>query len=113
MLLMHAYLILAAAIALEVVGTSLLQASAQFTKLWPTLGMAACYLVSFYLLSLSLRVLPLGIAYAIWSAVGIVLVAIIGFLVFGQRIDLAGAVGLGLIVAGVIVVNVFSRSIGH
>lgn len=107
------YIALILAIGLEVVGTSLLQRSAQFTKLWPSLGMAICYLGSFYLLSLSLRVLPLGIAYAIWSAVGIVLVALIGLVVFGQRLDLAAVIGLGLIVAGVIVVNLFSNTVGH
>ena len=107
------YAVLMLAIMLEVAGTSMLQASQQFTRFWPTLGMAGCYLLSFYLLSLSLRVLPLGIAYAIWSAVGILLVALIGLVVFGQRIDLPGIIGLGLIVAGVLVVNLFSSSVGH
>jgi small multidrug resistance pump len=108
-----AYLSLALAIGLEVVGTSLLQRSAQFTRLWPTLGMAICYIASFYLLSLSLRVLPLGIAYAIWSALGIVLIALIGLLVFGQKLDLPAVIGLALIVAGVVVVNLFSKTTGH
>lgn len=107
------YLLLVAAIGLEVVGTSLLQRSEQFTKLAPTVGMALCYLASFYLLSLSLRSLPLGIAYAIWSALGIVLVALIGFFVFGQRLDLPAVIGLALIVLGVLVVNLFSRTVGH
>ncbi|MAN55475.1 MAG: SMR family transporter [Paracoccus sp. (in: a-proteobacteria)] len=107
------YLPLAMAIALEVVGTSLLQRSQQFSRLWPTLGMAICYLASFYLLSLALRVLPLGVAYAIWSALGIVLVALIGLFVFHQRLDLPAVIGLGLIVAGVIVVNLFSQTAGH
>lgn len=107
------YIPLVLAIGLEVVGTSLLQRSEQFSKLWPTIGMALCYLASFYLLSLSLRVLPLGIAYAIWSALGIVLVALIGLMVFGQRLDLPAVIGLGLIVAGVIVVNLFSKTVGH
>lgn len=107
------YIALFFAIGLEVVGTSLLQRSAQFTRLWPTFGMALCYMASFYLLSLSLRVLPLGIAYAIWSGVGIVLVAMIGLLVFGQRLDLPAVIGLSLIVIGVVVVNLFSKSIGH
>lgn len=107
------YVPLAVAIALEVAGTSLLQRSEQFSRLWPTVGMALCYLVSFYLLSLSLRVLPLGIAYAIWSAVGIVLVSAIGLVVFGQRLDLPAVLGLGLIVSGVVVVNLFSKTIGH
>lgn len=110
---MNPFVPLGLAIALEVVGTSLLQRSAQFTRLWPTVGMAVCYLASFYLLSLALRSMPLGIAYAIWSAVGIVLVAVIGLVVFGQRIDLAGVIGLGLIIAGVLVVNLFSNTVGH
>ncbi|SET13693.1 SMR family transporter [Paracoccus homiensis] len=107
------YLALIGAIGLEVVGTSLLQRSEQFTRLLPTVGMALCYLASFYLLSLSLRVLPLGIAYAIWSALGIVLVATIGLVVFGQKLDLPAVIGLILIVAGVVVINLFSRSVGH
>lgn len=110
---MNPFVPLGLAIALEVVGMSLLQRSAQFTRLWPTVGMAVCYLASFYLLSLALRSMPLGIAYAIWSAVGIVLVAVIGLVVFGQRIDLAGVIGLGLIIAGVLVVNLFSNTVGH
>lgn len=107
------YVPLVLAIGLEVVGTSLLQRSQQFTRLAPTVGMALCYLLSFYLLSLSLRSLPLGIAYAVWSALGIVLVALIGFFVFGQRLDLPAVIGLGLIVLGVLVVNLFSRTVGH
>ena len=107
------YVPLVLAIGLEVVGTSLLQRSQQFTRLGPTVGMALCYLLSFYLLSLSLRSLPLGIAYAVWSALGIVLVALIGFFVFGQRLDLPAVIGLGLIVLGVLVVNLFSRTVGH
>ena len=104
---------LALAIALEVVGTSLLQRSAQFTRLWPTVGMAVCYLASFYLLSLALRTMPLGIAYAIWSGMGIVLVSAIGLVAFGQKLDTPAITGLGLIVAGVIVVNLFSGSATH
>ena len=107
------YAALLLAIALEVVGTSLLQLSQQFIRLLPTVGMAVCYLLSFYLLSISLKVLPLGIAYAIWSAVGIVLVAVIGLVVFGQKLDLPAVIGLGLIILGVLVVNLFSKTVGH
>jgi small multidrug resistance pump len=107
------YISLAIAIGLEVLGTSLLQKSQQFSRLWPTVGMAVCYIASFYLLSLSLRILPIGIAYAIWSALGIVLIALIGLFVFGQKLDLAAVIGLGLIVAGVVVVNLFSNTTGH
>lgn len=107
------YLALLAAIVCEVIGTSLLQASRQFTRFWPTLGMALFYLLAFYLLSLALRGMTLGIAYAIWSGVGIVLVALVGFMVFNQRIDLPGVIGLGMIIGGVLVVNLFSHSVGH
>ena len=107
------YVPLGVAIALEVLGTTLLQRSEQFTRLAPTVGMAICYLASFYLLSVSLKVLPLGVAYAIWSAFGVALVAMIGLVVFGQRLDLPAVVGLCLIVAGVVVINVFSRTVGH
>ena len=107
------YVPLGVAIALEVLGTTLLQRSEQFTRLAPTVGMAICYLASFYLLSVSLKVLPLGVAYAIWSAFGVALVAMIGLVVFGQRLDLPAVIGLCLIVAGVIVINLFSRTVGH
>ncbi|WP_405404886.1 SMR family transporter [Paracoccus sp. Ld10] len=110
---MSPYIPLSIAIALEVLGTTLLQRSEQFTRLAPTVGMALCYLASFYLLSVSLKVLPLGVAYAIWSAFGVALVAMIGLVVFGQRLDLPAVVGLGLIVSGVVVINVFSRTVGH
>lgn len=107
------YAALVVAITLEILGTTSLQRSAQFTRLVPTLTMALCYCGSFYFLSLVLRTMPLGIAYAIWSGLGIVLVSLIGLLVFGQKLDIAAMIGLGLIVAGVIVVNVFSSSVTH
>lgn len=107
------YLALLVAIVFEVIGTSLLQATQQFTRFWPTLGMALSYLAAFYLLSLALRGMTLGIAYAIWSGVGIVLIAIVGALVYRQKIDLAGVIGLGMIIGGVVVVNLFSDTVGH
>ncbi|MBM3605683.1 MAG: QacE family quaternary ammonium compound efflux SMR transporter [Alphaproteobacteria bacterium] len=107
------YLPLAFAIGLEVLGTSMLQRSDQFTRPGPTVAMAVCYLASFYLLSISLKVLPLGVAYAIWSACGVALVAMIGLVVFGQRLDLPAVIGLAMIVAGVVIINVFSKSVGH
>lgn len=107
------YATLGVAIALELVATSLLQRTEQFTRPLPTLGMALCYAASFYLLSLALRVMPLGIAYAIWSGMGIVLVSAIGLVAFGQKLDTPAIIGLGLIVAGVIVVNLFSGSATH
>jgi small multidrug resistance pump len=107
------YISLAAAIALEVVGTTFLQQSQQFTRPLPTLLMALCYGAAFYLLSLALRTMPVGIAYAIWSGLGIVLISAVGFFVLGQRLDLPALIGIGLIIAGVVVVNVFSSSLSH
>ncbi|PTD97706.1 DMT family transporter [Pseudothauera lacus] len=111
--LLPAYGVLGAAIVLEVIGTSFLHKSEQFTRLAPTLAMAVCYLGSFYFLSLALRTIPVGIAYAIWSGLGIVLISTIGWLIFRQTLDLAALIGLGFIITGVIVINVFSKSIGH
>ncbi|WP_199259434.1 DMT family transporter [Paracoccus binzhouensis] len=107
------YATLFTAITLEVVGTTFLQRSEQFTRLVPTLLMGLCYAASFYFLSLALRAMPLGIAYAIWSGLGIVLVSLIGLFVFGQRLDFAAVLGLGMIVAGVVIVNLFSGSVTH
>ncbi|RJE80036.1 QacE family quaternary ammonium compound efflux SMR transporter [Paracoccus sp. JM45] len=107
------YVPLIAAITLEVVGTSLLQRSEQFTRTGPTIMMAICYLASFYLLSVALKTMPLGVAYAIWSACGVALVAVIGLVVFGQKLDIPAILGLTLIVAGVVVINVFSKTVGH
>lgn len=107
------YLTLFTAITLEVIGTSFLQRSEQFTKLVPTLITGVSYAASFYFLSLVLRTMPLGIAYAIWSGMGIVLVSLIGLAIFGQKLDPAAIIGLGLIIAGVLVVNLFSTSVTH
>lgn len=107
------YSALAAAIVCEVIGTTFLQQSQQFTKLVPTLLTAAFYGAAFYLLSIALKTIPVGIAYAIWSGVGIVLIAIVSYFAFRQALDLAAMIGIGLIIAGVIVVNLFSKSIAH
>ena len=101
------------AIMLEVAGTSLLQASHQFTRAWPTAGMAVCYGLAFYLLSIALKQMPVGIAYAIWSGLGVVLISVIGTVVFRQRLDLPAMVGLAMIVGGVVVINLFSKTVGH
>lgn len=107
------YATLLAAIATETFATAMLQRSEQFSRLVPTLLMGAGYAFSFYLLTLVLREMPLGIAYAIWSGLGIVLVNLIALVVFHQKPDLAAIIGLGLIVAGVVVVNLFSSSASH
>lgn len=104
---------LALAIVCETIATSFLKESEQFTKLVPSLFTAAGYILAFYLLSISLQVIPVGIAYAIWSGVGIVLVSLVGRFVFKQYLDLPACIGLGLIIAGVLVINVFSKSVGH
>lgn len=107
------YLSLAAAIIAEIIGTSLLAASQQFTKLLPTVGMAVCYLIAFYFLSVSLRVIPVGIAYAIWSGIGVAAITVIGYFFFKQALDFPAVIGVTLIVIGVIVLNVFSKNIAH
>lgn len=108
-----AYGALGVAIVLEVIGTTMLQKSEQFTRLFPTLAMAVCYLSAFYFLSIVLKTMPVGLAYAIWSGLGIVLISIIGYVMFGQKLDMPALVGLGFIILGVIIVNGFSKSIGH
>lgn len=105
------YLLLA--IVSEVVATSALKSSESFSRLWPSVLTVVGYGVAFYLLSLTLRELPVGIAYAIWSGVGIVLVSLAAVALFGQKLDLPALIGMGLIVAGVIVINVCSKSVVH
>lgn len=107
------YIALGIAIALEVVGTSFLQASQQFTRPLPTIVMALSYLAAFYFLSIALRAIPVGIAYAIWSGLGIVLISMVSLIVFKQKLDLPAILGLSLIVIGVVVVNAFSKSVAH
>jgi small multidrug resistance pump len=80
------YIYLVVAVAAETIGTTALQASSQFTKFWPSVLVVAAYAVAFYFLGIALKYIPVGIAYAIWSGVGIVLIALIGFVVFGQRL---------------------------
>ncbi len=108
-----AYGALAIAIVCEVIGTSFLMKSEQFTKLVPTLFMALFYAGSFFFLSQALKMLPLGVAYAIWGGLGIVLTALIGVFVFRQTLDPAAIIGIGMIVGGVVVVNVFSNAVPH
>ena len=104
------YLYLAGAIVFEVVGTSALKASTGFSKLWPTLLMAVCFGAALFCLSQTLRTIPLGIAYAIWCGVGIILTAVSGWLVFRQPIDAPAIIGMALIIAGVLVINLLSKS---
>ena len=110
---MNDWLYLAAAIAAETLATSLLKSSEGFTRLWPSLIVVAGYGCAFFFLSLTLWTIPVGVAYAIWSGVGIILVTLIAWLIFGQKIDPPGLSGIGLIVAGVIVLKLFSKTSGH
>ncbi|HEX5513291.1 MAG TPA: SMR family transporter [Gammaproteobacteria bacterium] len=110
---MSHWLLLALAIGAEVIGTSFLKAAEGFTKPGPSVVVVICYAAAFYFLSLTLRTLPVGVAYAIWSGVGVGLIALVGWLVFGQSLDLAAIIGMALIVAGVIVLNAFSSTLSH
>lgn len=104
---------LAIAILTEVIATSVLKAADGFTRWMPSLVVIAGYACSFYFLSLTLRGIPLGIAYAVWSGVGLALVSLIGWIVYRQPLDTAALIGIGLIVAGVVVLNLFSKSVPH
>lgn len=105
------YLQLATAIMLEVIGTTALTASDGFSRPLPTIVMAISYLAAFYFLSLVLKVMPVGVAYAIWSALGIVLISVIGRVAFKQTLDAPAIIGISLIIVGVIIVNVFSKTV--
>ncbi len=107
------YLILALAVLCETIGTTALQASQQFTRLGPGIVVVVAYGAAFYLLSLALNHFPVGIAYAIWSGLGIVFIAMIGLLVFGQRLDLPAVIGMGLILAGIVLIQLFSDTSPH
>lgn len=107
------YLYLALAIISEVIGTSSLKASKEFTRLVPSLITLVAFVSAFYFLSLTLRTIPVGIAYAIWSGVGIVLISLIALVLFGQHLDAPAIIGMALIVAGVLVINLFSKSAAH
>ena len=107
------YINLLAAVILETIGTLAMQASLQFTKPIPVLILIVSYGLSFYFMALVLKVMPVGLVYAIWSGTGIVLIAIAGYFMFNQKLDFAAIVGMALIVAGVLVINLFSGSTTH
>ncbi|WP_316842164.1 multidrug efflux SMR transporter [Pedobacter gandavensis] len=107
------FLFLFIAIIAEVIATSALKASEQFSKPIPSVIVVVGYVVAFYFLSLTLKTIPVGIAYALWSGVGIVLVSGVGYFVYNQTLDLPALLGIGLIIIGVIVINVFSKTAAH
>lgn len=106
-------LVLALAILAETIGTSFLKASNGFSNLWAGMGALAFFGVALWFLSIALKTMPVGIVYAIWSGIGIVLVTIIGFVIFKQSLDWAAYLGIALIIAGVAVINLFSQSGAH
>ncbi|MBD1574090.1 QacE family quaternary ammonium compound efflux SMR transporter [Vibrio sp. S17_S38] len=110
---MKHWLFLGIAIVSEVIATSAMKSAEGFTKLVPSLIVVVGYLIAFYGLSMTLKVLPVGIAYAIWAGLGIVLVAIVSWFLYGQKLDFPAILGMALIILGVIVINVFSKTGGH
>ena len=107
------YVFLSIAIVCEVVATTALKQTDGFTRLMPSLVTVVGYALAFYFLSLPLRTLPVGIVYAVWSGVGIVLITAIGWLWFRQTLDLPALIGMGFIIAGVLIVNLFSKTLTH
>ena len=107
------YIILFVAVVMETIGTTALQSSQQFTRLWPTLIAIVAYMGAFYFLGLTLKYMPVGIVYALWSGLGIITITIIGIVIFGQRLDAAAIAGLTLIIAGIVVIQMFSNTTTH
>jgi len=110
---MNHWIALAIAIVAEVIGTTALKASNEFTRLYPSLIVVVGYGTAFYFMSISLRILPVGIMYAIWSGMGIVLISILGWLAYRQALDVPAMIGMAFIIAGVIIINMFSKTLGH
>ena len=110
---MNGAIYLAIAIVGEVIATSFLRASMGFTQLGPTIVVVVGYAITFYFFSLALQTIPVGVGYAIWSGVGIILVSIIAYFAYGQTLDLPALIGIGLILAGVLVINLFSKTVPH
>lgn len=108
---LQAWVYLLIAIVAEVVATSALKATAAFTRTGPSIVVVVGYGVAFYFLARALETVPVGVAYALWSGIGVVLITLIAWLVYGQALDLAAIVGLALIVAGVVVLNLYSKTV--
>ncbi len=107
------YMYLLAAIICEVIATSALKATDGFSRLWPSVIVVLGYGLAFYFLSLTLRTIPVGIAYALWSGIGIALIALAGWIIYRQPLDMPALIGMGLILAGVLVINLFSKTASH
>lgn len=109
--MLKTYAFLIVAILAEIIAANALKSSHQFTRLWPTILSLSAYGVSLFLLTLVLKQIPLGITYAIWSGIGIVFVALIGVLYHKEVMDLPAIIGMALIIAGVVVINLFSKTV--
>jgi small multidrug resistance pump len=107
------WIFLSIAIVSEVIGTSALKASEGFSRLWPSVTVIVGYASAFYFLSLTLQTMPVGVSYAIWSGVGVTLITLIAWVLYGQTLDLPAIIGVLLIVAGVVVLNLFSKTVSH
>ena len=110
---MQQWLFLAVAIISEVIATSALKSSEGFSRLWPSLLVVLGYMSAVYFMSLTLKTIPVGVVYAIWSGVGIALIALIAWIFFGQALDTPAIIGLFLIVTGVVVLSLFSKAVAH
>lgn len=107
------YIVLMFAVLAETIGTTALQASQQFSKPLPSVIVVVAYGIAFYLLAIALKTFPVGVAYAMWSGFGIFFISIIGFVVFGQKLDLAAIIGLAMIIGGILVINLLSNTVTH
>ncbi|MCI2294102.1 QacE family quaternary ammonium compound efflux SMR transporter [Enterobacter pasteurii] len=110
---MNSYVFLLLSIACEVIATTALKLSDSFTRLWPSLITVIFYIAAFWSLTIPMRTIPTGIIYAIWSGAGIVLISLAGWIIYGQKLDIAAVAGMALIIAGVVVINLFSKTAGH
>jgi len=104
------YVYLLIAILSEVTATTALKASEQFTRLWPSVLVVLGYASAFYFMSITLKSIPVGISYAIWSGVGIILISITGYFFYHQKLDTPAIIGMGFIIVGVLIINLFSKS---
>jgi small multidrug resistance pump len=111
--MLQVYFLLALAILAETAGTTALQASRQFTRFWPSVFVVVAYGFSFYLLAVTLRYMPVGVVYAIWAGLGIVFISAIGYVVFGQKLDTPAVLGMAMIIAGIVVIQLFSKVAPH
>lgn len=107
----YAYLFLA--VLAETIGTTALHASEQFTRFWPSVIVVVGYAAAFYFLSHTLRTIPVGIAYAMWSGLGIILIAAMAYFIYGQKLDVAAVIGMSLILIGIVIIQLFSKTATH